>query len=90
MVRLKVSSNIAVHSSLVFQFHDGSIKGTQRLEVLSFQSYFNSTMVRLKASLTVKVAVPPLDFNSTMVRLKEEIFSAYGIADIISIPRWFD
>ena len=56
-----------------FQFHYGTIKRKDNLFGYSRGKYFNSTMVRLKASRTYDYAATLINFNSTMVRLKEKL-----------------
>ena len=55
---------------LVFQFHYGSVKSVFFIPVEKGNAYFNSTMVRLKASRVQRNLISYFHFNSTMVRLK--------------------
>ena len=51
---------------------------------------FNSTMVRLKASVFFTLQDTEDDFNSTMVRLKAAYPSGLQASPVISIPLWYD
>jgi len=54
-------------------------------------SGFNSTLVRLKASLDQASSLDAICFNSTLVRLKVDLFRAdRHQSRPVSIPRWFD
>ena len=55
-----------------------------------FLTYFNSTMVRLKARKTLKDFPKWTYFNSTMVRLKEMRLFLQFTQIVISIPLWYD
>ena len=74
MVRLK---DHVVHIDRLqrhaFQFHYGTIKSHLQSNSLSSVLYFNSTMVRLKASAQRQRYEEAGHFNSTMVRLKVSI-----------------
>ena len=54
------------------------------------QSYFNSTMVRLKVNTFVYARHRARDFNSTMVRLKAWLYGVFRARCGISIPLWYD
>ena len=49
MVRLKFITNTPYKSSIIFQFHYGTIKMVAAQNVIKNVSNFNSTMVRLKS-----------------------------------------
>ena len=53
-----------------FQFHTGSIKRSAAKRGNYTLTCFNSTLVRLKVSVLLPVALPLRSFNSTLVRLK--------------------
>jgi len=57
----------------VFQFHNGSIKGSIFAKMEKELIGFNSTMVRLKAKIGTFSAHISGSFNSTMVRLKGSV-----------------
>ena len=55
----------------LFQFHYGTIKrGQMRGGCVAGDTYFNSTMVRLKVNCIASPVMLLCYFNSTMVRLK--------------------
>jgi len=71
MVRLKEKFYNAQKSlSFAFQFHNGPIKRQSRAPKSTERNGFNSTMVRLKATLQICELFNFCSFNSTMVRLK--------------------
>ena len=72
MVRLKgVALTYLKTETIRFQFHNGSIKSViDRADALCQVPCFNSTMVRLKETMSPSVQGPQNGFNSTMVRLK--------------------
>ena len=70
MVRLKSSSEFPKRPSHGFQFHYGSIKMSDGIELMHDGIGFNSTMVRLKYRQRRLHYLYTKRFNSTMVRLK--------------------
>ena len=79
MARLKAGNFLFICSGyLLFQFHYGSIKGNFSGCRSWTKRRFNSTMVRLKALTSVKIAKGHDRFNSTMVRLKENLTSRFA------------
>ena len=73
MVRLKEWESPNPSTFNVFQFHYGTIKSPVGLaSAAAANSYFNSTMVRLKVDKAALMLALSYDFNSTMVRLKDE------------------
>ena len=65
-----MSKIVLISFHAVFQFHYGTIKSLPHPRSPNNSSYFNSTMVRLKARLEYLLPFANRYFNSTMVRLK--------------------
>ena len=65
-----MSKIVPISFHAVFQFHYGTIKSLPHPRSPKNSSYFNSTMVRLKARLEYLLPFANRYFNSTMVRLK--------------------
>ena len=70
MVRLKDRAAYRCVPVGKFQFHYGTIKRKSTNANIPNFPYFNSTMVRLKASIKAFNDIMDSYFNSTMVRLK--------------------
>ena len=71
MVRLKETRPSQRQQEMLFQFHYGTIKRKTNAANWQIAQNFNSTMVRLKVNIYIRIMSTKIDFNSTMVRLKD-------------------
>jgi len=85
MVRLKEFAGVLRCAfARKFQFQYGAIKSNNREQQRNAsESYFNSSMVRLKETSSIALSILDSDFNSSMVRLK--VVKPSSICSMVSI-----